>query len=129
MDGFLDEFDRAYLTLEPGPAPLDFEIDTGFHGTLVIGEEVFDPLAAVPVGPVEADLAGDQRCIFESYQIELVWLGQTVRVQVLVGPGKQCLLGTVLLSPHRLEIDYTERQVHLGPSPAWDSDEDFREAT
>jgi predicted aspartyl protease len=115
MDGFLDEFDRACLTLEIGHGLLDFEIDTGFHGTLVIGEELFDAAAASPIGPVEADLAGDQRCVFESHQLDFVCLGQPVRAQVLVGPGKQCLLGTVLLSPHRLEIDYGQRCVSLVP--------------
>lgn len=119
MDGFLDELDRACLTLDIGQGPLDFEIDTGFHGTLVIGEELFEAAAAAPVGPVEADLAGDQRCVFDSYQLDFVWLGQPVRVQILVGPGKQCLLGTVLLAPHRLEIDYAQRQVRLVPQHTW----------
>ncbi len=33
MDGFLDERNASFLTLDIGQGPLDFEIDTGFAGT------------------------------------------------------------------------------------------------
>ena len=34
-------------------------------------------------------------------------------IDILVGPGKECLLGTDLLNPHRLEIDFRTRTVRL----------------
>ena len=43
MHGFLDELDQAFLTFPLGNMPLDFQIDTGFSGTLIVGEEFFDP--------------------------------------------------------------------------------------
>ena len=38
MDGHLDERNQAFLTLDFGQGPLDFEVDTGFAGTLVVDE-------------------------------------------------------------------------------------------
>jgi hypothetical protein len=37
----------------------------------------------------------------------------------LVAPGKDCLLGTALLDPHRLEIDYGQRTVQLICDSPW----------
>ena len=34
-------------------------------------------------------------------------------IEILVGPGKECFLGTDLLNPHRLEIDFRTRTVRL----------------
>ena len=55
----------------------------------------------------------------ESYLIQFEWLGQPIQTRVLAGPGKDCLLGTALLNPHRLEIDFGQRTVHLVESPEW----------
>ena len=119
MDGFLDERNQAFLTLDCGQGPLDFEIDTGFAGTLLVGKELLDPNSATPSGYVEADLASGQSYVYPCCFVELPWHGETIRVQVLIGPGTECLLGTELLSPHRLEIDYGERTVHLVRNPSW----------
>lgn len=106
MHGYLDELDQAFLTVDFGQGPLDFLVDTGFCGSLIIGEELFDSASAIPAGPVKAELAANQEFVYDSYFVEFVWQGQDVEVQILVGPGKECLLGTILLRPHRLEIDY-----------------------
>lgn len=39
MHGFLDELDQVFLTVQLGDTPLDFQIDTGFSGTLIVGDE------------------------------------------------------------------------------------------
>ena len=119
MDGFLDEFDRAFVTVDFGQGPLDFLIDTGFLGTLLIGAEIFDTSKAVAAGPVEADLAADQRSVLDSYDLRFTWFGRPIEAQVLVGPGTECLLGTALLVPHRLEIDYETRTVQLVQASSW----------
>lgn len=48
MDGFLDELDQAWLTVDFGHGVADFLIDTGFAGGLIIGEELFDPTKGLP---------------------------------------------------------------------------------
>jgi clan AA aspartic protease len=119
VDGYLDERNQAFLTLDFGQGPLDFEIDTGFAGTLVVGEELFDSARATPAGYAEADLASEQSYVYPCFFVELPWHGETVLAQVLIGPGTECLIGTELLNPHRLEIDYGKRTVQLQRNPSW----------
>lgn len=119
MEGHLDELNQAFLTIDFGQGPLDFHIDTGFSSTLVIGEELFDRSGATPAGTIEAELAAQQVWIYERFDIQFTWLGQQVLVRALIGPGKECLIGTELLNPHRLEIDFGKRTVQLICNPGW----------
>lgn len=119
MDGFLDEFNQAWLNLEFGQGRADFLIDTGFAGTLIIGEELFDASHAIPAGFVDSTLAAGQSFRYERFDLSLEWLGVAARLFVLVGPGSECPIGTDLLSPHRLEIDYQRRVVELHRSSEW----------
>lgn len=84
MHGFLDELHQSFLTLDIGQGPLDFLVDTGFAGTLVIGEELLDPTNAEWVGESEADLAAGQTQLFDLYEIEFLWLGQPTRTTAFV---------------------------------------------
>lgn len=116
MNGHLDELDQPFLTIDIGQGPLDFQIDTAFLGTMLVGDEVFDVSGVEPAGPVLAELAGDQMTEFQSYWVRAQWLGESVDVQVLLGPGKECPLGIFMLTPHRLEIDWRLRTVELRPA-------------
>lgn len=119
MDGFLDELNQAWLNLHFGQGCADFLIDTGFAGTLIIGEELFDASRAIPAGFVDSTLAAGQSFRYERFDLSFEWLGVAARLFVLVGSGSECLIGTDLLSPHRLEIDYQQRMVRLHRSPEW----------
>lgn len=119
MHGFLDELDQAFLTVQLGDTPLDFQIDTGFSGTLIVGDELFDPACGTPVGPMKAELADEHIARYDGYMVVVNWFDEPTLVQVLVGPGKVCLLGTDMLKPHRLEIDYGVRTVELTRNPNW----------
>ncbi len=113
MDGFLDEFSAAYLTVDFGQGPLDFLIDTGFNGALVIGDAFFDPTNAVPAGIVQADLATEDQHAYPTFLVQFPWFGETIQVRVMIGPGTTCLLGVALLVERRLEIDYLARTVRV----------------
>ena len=119
MHGFLDELDQAFLTFSIGDTPLDFQIDTGFSGTLIVGEELFDSSCGTPAGAMKAELADEHIAIYDTYKVVVNWFDEPTHVRILVGPGKLCLLGTDMLKPHRLEIDYAERTVELTRNPAW----------
>ena len=119
MDGFLDEFNQAWLNIDFGQGRADFLIDTGFSGTLIIGEELFDASRSIPAGFVDSTLAAGQSHRYERFDLSLEWLGVPVRLFVLVGPGTECLIGTDLFLPHRLEIDYDLRTVRLHRSSVW----------
>lgn len=113
MDGFLDEFSAAYLTVDFGQGPLDFLIDTGFNGALVVGEEFFDPTNAVSAGIVHADLATEDQYAYPTVLVQFPWFGEIIEVRVMIGPGTTCLLGVALLDERRLEIDYVARSVRV----------------
>jgi len=119
VDGLIDQLNEAFLTIDLGQGPLEFQIDTGFSGTLIVGEELFDASRATPAGTIEARLAADQSWIYQRYDVEFDWLGKRTLVRILVGPGTECLVGTQLLDPHRLEIDYGQRSVRLVANPTW----------
>ncbi len=119
MRGFLDEFDQAFLTFPLGGVPLDFQIDTGFSGTLIVGEELFDPECGTSTGSMKAELADEHLATYETFSVILDWFDEPTQVIVLVGPGKLCLLGTDMLNPHCLEIDYGLRKVRLTRNPEW----------
>ena len=119
MHGFLDELDQAFLTFPLGNMPLDFQIDTGFSGTLIVGEELFDPSCGTPAGAMKAELADEHVAMYQTFKVIVNWFDEPTQVRVLVGPGKLCLLGTDMLKPHRLEIDYGTRTAQLIRNPAW----------
>ena len=119
MHGFLDELDQAFFTFQLGGLPLDFQIDTGFSGTLIVGEELFDPTCGTPVGTMQAELADEHIARYDGFVVVVNWFDEPTQVLVLVGPGKLCLLGTDMLKPHRLEIDYGARTTQLIRNPEW----------
>ena len=119
MDGYIDELNQAFLTVDLGHEPLDFQIDTGFNGSFVIGAELFELPNAVPQGPVIADLAADNVQSFEAFDVQFRFLDEDVLTRLLVGPGTDCLIGTAMLDPHCLEIDYGQRRVRLARNPNW----------
>ena len=61
MDGHLDTTNMAWLLLDLGDEPLDFLVDTGVQGTVVVGEDVFDTSKANWAGDTEAMLAAARR--------------------------------------------------------------------
>ena len=85
------------MTLELDNTPLDFQIDTGFSGTLVVREELFDPACGIPTGTMKAELADEHVTTYDTYDVVVKWLDEHAQVQILIGPGKLCLLGTDLL--------------------------------
>ena len=119
MLGFLEPNHQAMLTIELDQGPLDFLIDTGFDGTLIIGEELIDTSNLIPLGTIVAELASHQTFSYPRFAICITWFGEDLLTDVLVGPGKECLIGTALLNPHCLVVDYSKRVVELICSPDW----------
>ena len=119
MQGFLEPDNQALVTLDFGQGPLDFLIDTGFNGTLIVGEEILETRDLIPLGTLQAELASQQSFEYLRYAVSFEWFGEELLTEVLVGAGKECLIGTALLNPHRLEIDYEHRTVQLNQGSNW----------
>ena len=116
MNGFLDESNDAFLTFDFGQGELEFLVDTGSSGSLVVGEYYFDASKASFVGHVEVGLAAGQTQEYARYEMTFTWFARPINKRILVGPGKECIVGTELFNPNRLEIDYSKRTVRLTPS-------------
>ncbi|MEZ6063585.1 MAG: hypothetical protein R3C19_24815 [Planctomycetaceae bacterium] len=120
MRGFLDDNNAAFLTVDFGQGPMHFQIDTGFDGALAVGDGLFDPSKTLGhAGDVIADLAASQVFRYDAWFVEFVWMEEETRTRVLVAPGTDCLIGTALLTPLRLEIDYEQRTVELMRGKSW----------
>ena len=86
---------------------------------MIVGKELFDPSCGTPSGALKAELADEHIATYDTFKVVVNWFDEPIRVRVLVGPGKLCLLGTDMLKPHRLEIDYGLRTAHLTRNPDW----------
>jgi hypothetical protein len=80
------------------------------------------PTIYTPFGPlrtVEAELAAGQICVDPSFVSRSRCLGLDAEIEILVGPDRECLLGTDLLNPQRLEIDFRTRTVRIISDKHW----------
>ena len=100
-------------------------VDTGFNGELYVTDSVALRLGFERTSndtPVR--LAGDKIVTVVRSAGRIKWLGRELRVQVLIAAdtgGRQiegepdALLGTGLLSPHILLVDFTAMTVEIEP--------------
>jgi predicted aspartyl protease len=97
-------------------------IDTGFNGHLLMHEDVAQQLGLVMTGAAaKVELAGHELRQFPVADGTVVWFGELRRIPVLIsaeesppraGPDEPAvLLGTALLNPHKLTIDFAMRRV------------------
>jgi predicted aspartyl protease len=97
-------------------------VDTGFNGQLLIHDTELVRLGSDITWPTsEIELAGRERRAVGIVTVRIVWFGQQREVDVFVAGGVPSraavaddpvgLLGTVLLAPHRLMIDFATGRV------------------
>jgi clan AA aspartic protease len=112
MRGFVDDGLRALIPLGVAATAagerteLDVWIDTAFNGGLVIPRERIESLRLVKESSAEAMLADGRIVELETYACCFDWFGATYETQIVATDGAYSLLGTMLLSGRRLEIDY-----------------------
>ncbi len=73
------------------------------------------------MGKLNGKTIGQTQQSFDNlrHAMSFEWFGEDLLTEVLVGSGKECLIGTALLNPHRLEIDYEHRTVQLLQGKSW----------
>lgn len=79
-------------------------VDTGFTGALVLPQSLVARLNLPIVGREVFEMVGGRRFVAGVALAEVVWLGETKTVRVIV--SEDTLLGTELLDGTRLLIDY-----------------------
>ena len=119
MNGVVDEFGRAVVTLDVGiagddkPRQMSVWIDTAFNGELVLPRGMIKSMGFEQSAGIRARLADGNEVTLESYSCMLSWFGERKAVEVVANDGEIPLLGVGLLLGHRLVVDYTKLTVLL----------------
>lgn len=118
MDGYFNENNEPVIRLNVGSRQIEFLVDTGFTGNLIIPERLAKGL------DIEYDLGLEEFCsvtgeVFpaSSGSIVISWFGQ--RVKMTVGSSAQvseAILGGHMLRDCCLTIDYGRRALLIAKS-------------
>ena len=121
LAGSVDERGRPTVRLETPNESLLVVVDTGFNGDLMLSRDAARVLgAASDFSETEVELGdGKNARVFEARTV-IEWLGKQRPVRVLIsdeltthGDAPVGLLGTNLLAPHVLRIDFAEGSVSV----------------
>jgi len=114
-DGSVNVRREAWLRVRTsGGETLDFLIDTGFDGALVLPRAEATRLNLIVLGRVPVIGVGRMRSVADIAEMEVEWLGEQRAVEVIISDGEDSLLGTLILDGSRLVIDYVNYTVTVG---------------
>jgi clan AA aspartic protease len=119
MNGFVDDKSRALVSVPVAATKagqrteLAAWIDTAFNGGLVLPRHLIELLGLVKESSAEAILADGNTVELETYACFFDWFGATYETQIVANDGEYPLLGTMLLTDRKLEIDYKATTVAL----------------
>ncbi len=88
-------------------------VDTGFNGDLELPEALRPFVNPRFLAPTEWLLAGGQRIVEDTYEVEFPFDGDTLAAEATFVPGSTILIGTGLMAQHRLTIDFLAGRVLL----------------
>jgi predicted aspartyl protease len=88
-------------------------VDTGFNGDLELPEALRPFVKPRFLAPTEWLLAGDQRIVEDTYEVEFPFDGTTLAVEATFVPGNSILIGTGLMAQYRLTVDFVAGTVLL----------------
>ena len=119
--GSVDDRGRPVIRIDGHQESILVVVDTGFNGDLMVTRAAAQLLGIAPVSR-EADVELGDGTTVRVYQgrSSISWLGEQRPVRVLVSDSWTTvadapvgLLGTELLSPHLLLIDFAARTVEI----------------
>lgn len=114
-DGSINARREAWLRVRTsGGETLDFLIDTGFDGALVLPRAEATRLSLTVLGRVPIIGVGRMRSVADIAELEVEWLGENRAVEVIISDGEDSLLGTLMLDGSRLVVDYVNYTVTVG---------------
>ena len=88
-------------------------IDTGFEGYISLPTELAEPLGLVLKRQTLITLANGQEYRELAFSGEVEFLGQRMKVPILLMDGGEVLIGNLLLHDCQLVIDYPTKKVNL----------------
>lgn len=119
--GSIDQRGRPVIRVEGKLESILVVVDTGFNGDLLLAREAARLLEVDPVSKeTEIELGDGRTVVVNEARATITWLEQARRVRVLVsndwittGDAPVGLLGTDLLAPHLLLIDFADGTVEI----------------
>lgn len=88
-------------------------IDTGFNGDLELPEALRPFVNPRFLAPTEWLLAGGQRSVEDSYEVDFPFDGAVTTAEATFVPDDSILIGTGLMDKYRLTIDFIAGSVVL----------------
>lgn len=115
IEGWISPVGEPFITHLLGPSlpQLDFLIDTGFNGDLVLPRHLIDGLGLEAIGQISAELGDGTAFACPLFLLSVSWLGQEQDVEVLATRGRVAILGTQLLRGCRLDIDFVRGHLRI----------------
>ena len=119
--GSVDQRGRPVIRVEGKLDSILVVVDTGFNGDLLLAREAARLLGVDPVSKeTEIELGDGRTVVVNEARATITWLEQNRRVRVLVsddwtsvGDAPVGLLGTELLVPHLLLVDFADGTVEI----------------
>ncbi len=118
MDGYFNENNEPAIGLNVGARQMEFLVDTGFTGSLIIPEELANDLEITyNLGLEEFHSVTGKAFPARSGSIAINWLGKRVQIPVSTSSEvSEALLGGHMLRDCCLMIDYGRRTVVIAES-------------
>jgi clan AA aspartic protease len=115
IDGYFNLRDEPVIKLDIGPSQIEFLVDTGFNGGLIIPNEMAKGLdIKYDRGLEEFCTATGATFLASGCSMEITWFGQAIRVPVATSEEvPEAILGGNMLKNCRLTVDYGDRAVTI----------------
>ena len=115
VDGYFNVLDEPVIRLDVGSSQIEFLVDTGFNGGLMISEQLAEGLDInYDRGLEEFYSVTGEVFLASGCSMKISWLGQEIRVPVATcAQVNEAILGGQMLKNCRLTIDYTNRTVTI----------------
>lgn len=119
--GYFDEYGQPKLSLQVKglrkTLRIDPVVDTGFNGDIALPISSAVPLGLELRGQVPIELADGSTKTELVFQGWVVWQKREHEVKIFLTNSSDALLGSGLMQGHKLNIDYSNLDVALSPSP------------
>jgi predicted aspartyl protease len=101
------------VSLEVGGRIWPATVDTGFNGDLELPEALQPFVNPRFIAPTEWLLAGGQRSVEDTYEVEFPFDGAVLTAEATFVPDDSILIGTGLMAQYRLTVDFIAGTVLL----------------
>ncbi len=88
-------------------------VDTGFDGGLMIPAEFAEEMQLATFGRLAFETVGGARMYARVGLVDVDWLNEVRRIEVIVSEGNDALIGTELLAETILTINYVARTLTI----------------